>query len=423
MLWQDDNANIKFVTTTFVALCIVSLGLENFLPKQNIDKVMILRLVNNKFSSMNTDTFANTSSLYYMNSYERILLNWYRDRVPEAFLTENDILGKLFTNYTSSLESNKNINQIACHKYLERHKYFKDIATYANSSDPAKTLALMQSSIDAICKILSGNLGSFFDNKELNDYFLNSFLTEIESNFLDEASIFTDLATPITTEAANIMLGKTLKANMQISLDRWNKILACKSTYLYNPDSCFTVDDYNLISKQNMIDIYSVDYSSLETHFKVKQAEYDSLVSQTSPQVDLSNTILAIRHLMARGNLVFVYEADVYAIQNMLTGAFISNEAIKSRCSGVNIWTERCRTKNIKSVSVYCAGDNRVSGSDTMTHTCLPIDIDVKSNNQGILDGTVFSAIGKEATGFPSFSYQVYFWSFYDKQEFPRVPV
>lgn len=423
MLWQNDHPSITFLTTTFVCVCLMTLAMENFMPKQNIDKVMVLRLVNKKLTDVNNGSFTNTSSHYYLTGAEKSLLEWYRNKVPEEFVKEKQILENMNTNFISVEDANNKINLSACRLYLEKHKFFTDVQVYKSSKDPTKTLAIVKASLNATCSLLVGNLGSFFDAKELNNYFLANFLTGIQKNFLDEEKVFNDLNFPNTVVISNAILGKTLKANMLISLDRWNKMLSCKSTLLYNPASCFNSTDFNSFSKQTMLDTYGVNYTALDNHFKAKKDEFDRVTKEASPQVNLTNVNLAISHLMARGNLIFVFEKDVYAIQVMLQGSFISNEAIKTRCSKTNIWTERCRTKNIKSVSVYCSGDIRASGADTMTHECSPINIDVKVDNQGLLESTVFSSIGKEITGFPSFTYQVYHWNFYDKQEPPRVPI
>lgn len=424
MIWQSDNSGISWITAGMVALCGVFLSMEALLPKQNIDKVRILRLTGEHISKVNQEPGMSSSSYYFFDSNERTLLKWYIDSISDDYIRSNNIIEDL-DNFYSSIELKKrDFNEYSCIKYLKEQPVFKNQDSYTNTTNKTKTLTQVFGGLKIICKILAGNLESFFYEEELNTYFLAHFLTGIKRNFMNNISEFVAISFPPHVGQANNLLGKALLANQKIAQERWKKILDCKSTYLYSPEDCLVSEDLDKEFNQiTMESTYVIDYSKLKGYFSQRRIEYETLVAKLPPTPTTETAKLVIRHIMARGNLIMANESNMKLLMKMLEGSFMSKEVIKERCSSVNQWTERCRTKNIAAVSIYCNGDSRDTGNDTKALNCTPINIHISYNSTLSPPENIFTYAGKEMGSTPSFAYQVYYWSFYDKALMPRIAV
>jgi len=420
MLLNKDRTGTSAYVIIVMIICMVFIALEGFLPDFTYSKSLLIGIMHRTLTQENAGN-VNTDSVYFMDASERKILEWYQLRMNASILDNMGYFTKAEQIFNSTLEINKQFNIDTCQRYLQMQTFSSDPSYYKTADKKQTMLNLIRDSLPIFCRIVTANIGSFFDSPELNKYFSVALLNGIKKEFVDSFNFdLVSNTSSIPQEIANQYLVALITANQKISVQIQDKMFACRSIILYKPEQCFQASDYATFTQATMTTTFQVNYNELNVYFTGQWNAYSQIVgASVPPNANDQVTDTVLRHIMLRSNLILSFEKDVDKLRLMLTGVSISHRSLKTRCNNDYFFTDSCKLKNYVAISMPCLGDIRISESELRRIECQLPSMTVPMSYRSLIDRTVLQNIGKEIGGTPTFSAQVYFWNIYDTQIAP----
>ena len=410
----------NFLTALVIISCVVLLIMEMNLPNLKLNKSNLLINVVRHLQEKNFQNRSlNYTDKYYLSLMESNAAGWF---LKYFTIEKIDSLGVIAKLEEKSKEAanllQPRYNQI-CIEILRNKTKLLNEESYKGYDPALKVRAIerMNKSIPLMCSFLVGDLHNIFPSKELGLYFsvviMNTLMPQIDGS-LDK---IIPTMRNLTTDRSNNNLAAVIAINTEISIEIYTRLRRCKTNILYRPHDCFTAVDFDRFNKSYINSTFLIDYADLDSYFFDRWTTFRIVGNYPVLEPTDLTTETITEHFMFRGDIVITEETNMEVIRKMMQGVSLAKEYIKDRCSEVNMFTVRCRRKNLVSVTVPCLYDHRYNETADFIDCTVPIMI-IYQKDKPKFNGTIFENIGKEINGYPNFIGKSFFWSFFD----PQIP-
>lgn len=410
----------NILTTSVILVCAVLLIMETNLPNLKLSKTDLLFKVVNRLQLKNLEN----SSLVpadktFLSAMESNAAAWFQKYFN---MQKIDNLG-LFEKFEAR---SKHVSKLLqpkflqiCIEILQRKTKLIERDSYVHWSSGLidEGINKMNKSIPLMCSFLVGDFHNIFPSEELGLYFSIVIINTLKPQ-IDQATNRTiESLRNLTTDNSNDNLAEVIAINSAINQEIYRKLRSCKSSILYKPHECFDDTDFEVFSKTYLNMTFGIDYSKLDSFFFDRWTTFRIVGNYPVLEPTDITTDIIVEHFMFRGNIFISEESDMNEMRAMLQGVSLAKDFLKDRCSAVNMFTVRCRRKNIISVTLPCSADIRDAETIDSIQCTVPIII-IYEKDKARFQDTVFEKIGREINGTPLFTGKSYFWSFFE----PQVP-
>ncbi len=410
----------NLVTALVIVGCVVLIIMEMNLPNLKLNKSNLLLNVVNHLKDKNSQ--AKPLNFTHMNYLDRMEINaarWFLN----YFTIEKIDASKLFDQFEakakSAAEHLDTVFTNICKEILRNRSHLLSKSSYSKleSGFVDGAIIKMNSSISVMCKFLVGDLHNIFPTKQLGEYFsiviMNTLYQQIQAGMGKIISTMNKLNTVKCNDNLAAMIGMNAAINQEIYI----KLRRCKSFVLFRPNECLDSVDFQFFSKSYIKSTFAIDYDALDGHFFDQWTSFRIVGNLPVLEPTELTTATVMEHFMFRGDLMISESTDMDELRRILRGVSLAKEHLKDRCSEMNMFTVRCRRKNIVSVTLPCLYDFREQETLDYINCTVPIIMLYKKHGSAF-EGTIFEKIGKEMTGYPIFTGKAFYWSFFD----PQIP-
>lgn len=410
----------NILTALVIISCVVLLIMEMNLPNLKLNKSNLLFNVVKHLQQKNIQNpNLNFTDKYYLSLMESNAAAWFLKYFTIEKLDSKGTIDKLEEKSTqAAMLLQPRFNQI-CIEILRNKSKLLDRASYARISSGLidQAISRMNKSIPLMCSFLIGDLHNIFPSKELGLYFSIVIMNTLKPQIDRACDRIIDTLLNLTTDHSNNNLAAVIAINTAISQEIYRLLRNCKSTVLYKPHDCFDKIDFAVFNKSYINSTFSINYADLDYYFFDRWTTFRIVGNYPVLEPTDLTTETIVEHFMFRGDIVITEEPDMEELRKVLQGVSLAKEMLKNRCSEVNMFTVRCRRKNIVSVTLPCQYDARDQETLDYINCTVPIMI-IYEKDKPKFQGTIFEKIGKEINGYPNFVGKAYYWSFFD----PQIP-